>query len=86
MSVNVFAAAPAPLSAGASDLASVVTPGRLHPNEQLGACTIKPGSRVLKAGVEYRVTSVTRAGVVGLSYLSRGFAMYSHKSVCVLAV
>ena len=34
-----YAAAPAPSSEGVSDLASSCAPGRLHPYEQLGACT-----------------------------------------------
>lgn len=82
MSVKVYAASPAPSSEGVSDLASSVAPGGLHPYEQRGACTLRVGARVSKGGVEYRVASLSRAGVVGLSYLSRGFAFYTHRSAC----
>lgn len=79
----VYAASPAPSSEGVSDLVSSVARGTLHPYEQRGACTIKPGCRVLKDGVEYRVICVTRDGVVALGHISRGFAMYTHGSLCV---
>lgn len=45
-------------------------------------CTLKRGSLVVKAGVEYRIASIAKTGVVKLNNLHGGFAMYSHVNAC----
>ncbi len=45
-------------------------------------CTLKRGSLVVKSGVEYRIASVTKKGVVTLNHKCGGFAMYSHINAC----
>lgn len=51
----------------------------------LGVCTLKRGTRVVKQGIEYKVSKVSSAGVVTLAHLCGGFAMLTHVRACKVA-
>lgn len=51
-----------------------------------GVSTLKRGSKVMKAGCEYVIASLSKTGVVKLNDRFGSFAMYSHISVCQAVV